>query len=83
MPVVYDCIAIADSNKSLADVRAQRHPERVSPQRGKILLSPQRKTLNSALTKTLKPLSDEQVEAIIHYIKESFRHGDTARQGQG
>jgi hypothetical protein len=42
---VYDCIAIADGKKTLAEVRAQ-HAHKISPSAGKkpLLLSPQRKT---------------------------------------
>jgi hypothetical protein len=61
---VYDCIAIADGKKTLRDIRAA-HYRKVSSTSNKkpALLSAQRKTLNTTLTKTLKPLSDEQVEA--------------------
>jgi hypothetical protein len=63
---------IADGNKSLADVRAQRHPERVSPQRGKILLlSPQRKTLNQAFTSVAKGID------WVPWSKENIKTGTT------
>jgi hypothetical protein len=68
---VYDCIAIADGKKTLVDIRAAHRSTRVSPrgEKNQVLLSPQRKTLNSALTKTVKVLSDEQVEAVVHITK--------------
>jgi hypothetical protein len=43
---VYDCIAIADGKKTLAQIRGERNarPDRISGRDRKILLSPQRKT---------------------------------------